>query len=1087
MVSKAGGNGMKRYGFGAIGAWCLVVLAVALMARGAEAAIQTHLEGAYDNLYSGGTPPEGATVIAGGNAGPYPAPADSVPKTAAGDVVLQRSAFGAMTGGKMAFPNVVGHLEGVAEGLMVTGTEYKSTLGQNGTESAAWDIRFPGVRAKESGEKLVAGANGEVSGQNYFDSDILAAAERYRSILRINPYHVGAAEGLLTTYYERMVPLIFAGNNAHVWAFRSRVVEASLAYEIGLMEEGIDFYEGAVNVFASLNDQLPDSLYLDGTAPLIDHDVLRLPDADPIMAIVPKLVETYIRAIAYQGEAAARRVDLSYLDVYDYPVLPIESAADRREIVDYIDGKAGLMEHELLLANAYLDVFTQTDGVAATDIGRASQVVAELLGAKTRIEDGHVSFAISRGADGGVTPDSYGVYAPEFVPFLYRGPDGLINFPNSYQNFYNRAVEIVSRARAWEEEARHEDRDFDNNQAELGIRLNAIRGQYESELTTLCGQIRDGNGNLVPDIPFCLFPQKERMEKYPYNQPGETPEGAIYSQWRRIYEAETEVDAAMMELENLVKRMAKKEEIATKIADGIENIATLMLSNGDKLAALEMQKGELSSRQIGYENRQRQNAGVWSSIASIAQSVNDMFSSPQPPDPQPPEEPSSQKKRFEPITTAIAIGSAIASHISSAEAAEAIAKKNAETQRALARINAQMQRIQAFQSAQIQFQRRDEVLYRTEEELHSMILQAERLKLNILMAEQRADMEQAELARLHGRVAFLLQESSRAYQLIAQNPINRPDYRLIRDLKMRDADEMFAYAQERCFLAAKAAEYRVNPSPNNLSHPVYQTIEAIMTARRANNLISVLDALNDQIETLYINRGATTTDSRFFSVRNDIIQNNDIDENNPANNKYELQVDAYGNLITSDEAWQAFLSDHFVYDPAINADKLEFAFSTSLNRSMKGNALHIPNTLGMLISWTGDNRSQQNGVTINIRGRGLSLADRVRINLRQEGASSIRYNTWDYDNSANAVSIRVWNLDPVTANVIAAVNGSVKDTLPGDGYRPSTPQFHERSPANDRWVFTIREDMGGANDDLLAQLDQITDIEITFDVTYFTP
>ena len=416
-----------------------------------------------------------------------------------------------------------------------------------------------------------------------------------------------------------------------------------------------------------------------------------------------------------------------------------------------------------------------------------------------------------------------------------------------------------------------------------------------------------------------------------------------------------------------------------------------------------------------------------------------------------------------------------------------VAKSEAKTQRAIGKINAQMRRIQAFESAQIQFQRRDEVLYRTEEELHSMILQAERLKLNILMAEQQADMAMAELAQLYGRVAFLFQESARAYKLIQQNPTNRPDYRLIRDLKMRDADEMFAYAQERCFLAAKAAEYRVNPSPNNVSHPVYQTIEAIMTARRANNLISVLDALNDQIETLYMSRGSTQVDSMKLSLRNDIIQNNDIDENNPANSEYELQVDAYGNLITSDEAWQAFLSDHYVYDPDINANKLEFAFSTSLNQSMKGNALHLPNTLGMLLSWTGDNRSQQNGVTINIRGRGLSLSNRVRVNLRQEGASSIRYNTWDYDNSASAVSIRVWNLDPTMSNVIAAVNGTVDDRLPGDGYRPSTPQFHERSPANDRWVFTIRPDMGGSNENLLAQLDQITDIEITFDVTYFTP
>jgi hypothetical protein len=74
------------------------------------------------------------------------------------------------------------------------------------------------------------------------------------------------------------------------------------------------------------------------------------------------------------------------------------------------------------------------------------------------------------------------------------------------------------------------------------------------------------------------------------------------------------------------------------------------------------------------------------------------------------------------------------------------------------------------------------------------------------------------------------------------------------------------------------------------------------------------------------------------------------------------------------------------------------------------------------------------------------------------------------------------------SNVIAAIDGNSPTVLLGDGYRPSTPQFHERSPANDRWVFTIRGDMGGGvNAKVLEQLDKITDIEITFDVTYFTP
>ncbi|OQX02777.1 MAG: hypothetical protein BWK80_57155 [Desulfobacteraceae bacterium IS3] len=114
--------------------------------------------------------------------------------------------------------------------------------------------------------------------------------------------------------------------------------------------------------------------------------------------------------------------------------------------------------------------------------------------------------------------------------------------------------------------------------------------------------------------------------------------------------------------------------------------------------------------------------------------------------------------------------------------------------------------------------------------------------------------------------------------------------------------------------------------------------------------------------------------------------------------------------------------------------------------------------------------------------------DRNRVTLRQEGTSAVRFKTWDYDNPYKKHSVRFWNLESVNANVIAAINGVAPQILTTDGFRPSTPQFHERSPANDRWILTIREDIGGqANQALLGQGDKIEDIVITFDVTYFTP
>ncbi|OQX02776.1 MAG: hypothetical protein BWK80_57150 [Desulfobacteraceae bacterium IS3] len=306
-----------------------------------------------------------------------------------------------------------------------------------------------------------------------------------------------------------------------------------------------------------------------------------------------------------------------------------------------------------------------------------------------------------------------------------------------------------------------------------------------------------------------------------------------------------------------------------------------------------------------------------------------------------------------------------------------IAKSSAETQRELAEINQQQQRIVTFEKAQVQFQERNNLLLKTESELHSMILRAERLKLNILMAEQREDMERAELSRLYGRVSFLLQEWGRANHFVANNPINRPDYRLIRDILMRDADEAFAYAQERCYLAAKAAEYRVNFDPNSLSNEINTAIKNIIKARWAKNLLTALDSLNDYIEDLQIRQSGRQTDSITLSLRHFIFQNNYI-INNSTNNSttdypdpnqsvFETQVDENGNIINSDDAWKAFLKAHLTFDPDIKADKLEFIFSTSLNRPnaasgltyKKNNPLHIPNSTGMLLSWTRDKFSAE--------------------------------------------------------------------------------------------------------------------------------
>jgi hypothetical protein len=1042
------------------------------------------------------------SIGAGGNAGNYPNATGQIPN--AGTVRLQRSAFGLMIAGNLGYPDAVKDLYADAQSLIASGTQYKTPEslggeGQTGTGeigTGAWDIRFPGSRLYSTGVLFKDGTDK----QNYSESDLIKAAERYRAILFINPSDAEAAKGLLQTYYERMIPLIFAGNTAQVCTFRSRFAMNSLSYEIGLLDEGVAHYRNAAGVFVELTETPSDLKYLDGTAgaysdykTVFNYDALATPDSGDDMAIVPKVLETYARAVAFQAEALAHRVDRKYMDIFEYPVLPYQAAPKRRELVGYLHEQAAYIQNEILLANAYSHVFTTSDWLNVTDIGRASGVVSNLLSLRDLIRDGMVCFAIARNSTGAVTGESYGAYPPEYVPFLAWDPDKVIIGGTSYQNFYDWAYEIVTKAQAYQDIAKAETREFDANQEKMRLQFENIRTQYFSELGELCGRIRDSqDGQLYPDVVYALFPPEKRDEQHTYNESFGESKGSIHQQWLAIQQAETEVDAAMMDLENLVNEMDKKQEIAKKIAGVYENLAQLILNNGEKLAALAIQEGDLRAKQIEYENRKRRRSSIIGTALNkglnLATTIGPSLLS------------GGMCAVFSPQfwlqigtqagTSTLSSLPDLANTYLNISTSNAIAANSADTARQLGYIQAQRERIRAFESASMQFAQRDIMLYQTEEALYEMVLRAERLKLNILLAEQREDMARAELSNMIGRVAFLLQEWSRSTYFATISPLNRADYRLILSLAMRDANEMFSYAQERCYLAAKTAEYRVNPDPGYSA--IGNTIKNILKARRTEDLLTYLNGLKQDVYGQQMSQGAKQTDSLKLSVRHVIVQNNsivtDADGNIiPSQSTFETQLDGSGNpsasQAVSDSDWLAFLKKHC--DSETNPNKLEFAFSTSMI-ARAANPLHIPNSRGMLLSWNGDKPSEQNGVTINIVGRGLTIGadERVRINFKQEGSSVVRYKKWDTDPAA----MRFWNLESVMSNVIAAVNGKAPTVLAGDTYRPSTPQFHERSPANDRWVFTIRGDMGGGvNAKLLNQLEKITDIEITFDVTYFTP
>lgn len=290
----------------------------------------------------------------------------------------------------------------------------------------------------------------------------------------------------------------------------------------------------------------------------------------------------------------------------------------------------------------------------------------------------------------------------------------------------------------------------------------------------------------------------------------------------------------MSDLSNILSRIEKKQEVARQIADGQTNIANLVLQNGDKLAALDVQEGDVYAEAILTTARARAQNAVRRGIFDTA------------------------------VQTGTAIGTGNYAGLqgeastafntwNNAEMAFDVAEAQANLARRLAVIQAQRTKIMAAERAAVIFERARAELLRTEEAVHALYLEAECQKLNILMGQQSLDMQRLELANVVGRVRFLLQEYLQALQLQTENPLRNPDYRHLRDLAVRDAEESLINAQERAYLAAKAAQYRINHGQQ--AGTVNALLRSIMAARRGAALVQALESLRIQVDPFFGQQG----------------------------------------------------------------------------------------------------------------------------------------------------------------------------------------------------------------------------------------
>lgn len=1025
-------------------------------------------------------PSGGAALTGGGHVGTYRDPSSPADpgrriQSADGSLVLRQSAIAS---------TVVAFAEGMPHGYALyiamgnatkdLGTDYKK---QQMGSTTPWDLRFPGVVQLNEGTLWPSCTNCNQN-QNFDETTVGKAAEYYRVAIRANPFDLEARTNLISTYNERMVAHIFAGNNAAQYASGHRLASGSIADEICYWSNAISHYQASGDILLEAMGLMPDAATFE--SPLYAE---HLQDT----------VEIFARGLAYEAEAVRTWLQLKYFESYRDP---LSTPYSPDSLLASLQSRLHHIQNLLFFTCA----FTHVPNYLTVDFASVQAALAALHKQKnTSIPLGMLSFARSRTDTPG---EAVGEYAPHYVPFLYK--DSPTSLPTSFENLLQQASELITASVKADDEAKIANRQFDTDSSALKDKLNEIFSNYNSQLGDLCGLVYADDGQLHPDVIGSLLPPEDRVFQRPFQfQNGESP-GRIYQQYLVLSQAWLELEAAEQDRHNIYLKAENAKTVGELIASQHEALAQMYLTNGASQAALERMRGEEAARitraiaRKQYQEAKRQESrGIWAGLGAVVGALGVGILT----------------IIFPPAgiagASAWALGGGLFAAASSGIAANtwaqsanahgsaALILQTGEMQAQLAKINAeidaQKEQIRALEAATIQFAERDVTLWKTEEAWQAAMLDYERSALNVLIAEQRLLMQEAELANLHTRVAFLVQEMRKAIVLNTQtvNPLARPDYRLWMDYVNQSADDAFLRAQEWLYLAAKALQYKVNRS--EFVSDVGGRIQAILQARRGQVLLDLHNLLSTDLNTLYRDQAPETFPLEVpIGIRNYVAQNNWAPLNEQGEidltlSLFETQTSGTNTLAASDAAWLAFLRNHTITN--FGTVRLEIPFCTSLQQpnvaplagfdplKKRVNPLFSEERYGDLITYDRTDAAAF-GVRVNIRGRKLILdaSKSVLAYLRQEGASWLR--TMPYRENPRA--FQVWNLKPINGLVLCSINGEPADAR--------TPQFHERSPANDRWVLVIGtgEGAGVNNAALLSQLENITEIEISFCIKSFT-
>ncbi len=1047
-----------------------------------------------------------APSVSGGNVANYPNAAGSIPKDSSSQFFLAESSFGYCGPTSEGGVSTRTELNSAASSVLAAGTFYKTT-GVPGN----WQIVFPGVVDVATG--------GQAPGtQNFNATQVQAAVDYFRAVALAYPNDLQAKINFINAVRDLMVPYTYAGNNAFARATKERIINGpndvpsvpgeeqgnptATDREDATLQNASGMYEIAISTFVEMTG-IGDNLAAAFPSVLPPGVTEASQIAIQLRDSQRSLCSAFARSMGYKGETLLRSYQLKYFKGYAAPTL--SAPVPMGSLISAINQDVQNMDYRLLSSS----VLESNPWFPSAEFAPARSFAGNLRDLRNAVQEASLTFT---GLDASLSIKS-NAYGPEYIPFFFD--PGILSNPTTFKGLIDFAKPLALSSVDSDTIANGSIGQLDTNLQSFAQRQNEINDQFNSQLGQLCGyktETINGVPTLVPDIDGAILPPEQRPG---WKNRVIAEQGEIGLQWLEIDAAEQGMEKALLDLENVIKLIDQKTATWQLIKDSRQDmIQNVILATGEKVDQLNKDTIEAKTKFAEYQARlakKKKKRGlfgaIFQSLPSIITNVAAIVSAPY----------TGGASLLALAQNAVDLvgnnvvdlaltAGGIADAYSGAGAAIKELRTQADLERRLGEINAKKEELAYLEKAGMQFQQIEEDGYRTEEAVSALMLEAKSAELQIEMAELRVDREYTKLSTMLNRVSYLMQQHAASYSLVNTNPLNSPDFRIIRDRAVREAEERFLFAQEWAFLTGRAASYvALGSTRRNNIDSINSEIRKARTGRRLNYL---LDRLQAEMNFVTIDLGARTQSiPTVVSLRDYIYQHNNVirtangEIDATFNFPWEAQsittngVTAAGATQTfSDDAWKAFLRANTSLDPVTRIASLKLPFRLTFNRwadldspsnivdpndffsyfDRLENPLFTATQYGSVIFYS-DTKPEAFGVRIDILGANItgigSGGTTVTATLSPEGASYVRQRGYTADPNGLQNLVFQFGRDKRAATIQASVNGTPANLR--------NPQLHERSPANDRWVLTISNDTQ-SNRNLLNQLDKIRDIRVSF-------